>query len=233
LADIPDPDKQRSRARWQLALIAIGLVVASVVLWHFTALSELAEPVRLAALLATLRSSVWSAPLMVVVIVMATLVLFPITATFVVSAMILDSPVAIGVSLLGSLGSAVIGYGIGARYFRKAATTAAGRRMAQVQEMLRNRGVLAIAMGRFVPVAPYLGFSIAAGAVGVRISDFMAGTALAVTPVIVMLTLFAEQIRSLFTAPTLTGFALLFGLVLFWIALVLALRHLITRQDPR
>lgn len=233
MADIPDPDEQRKRARWQLALIAIGLIVASVVLWHFTALSQLAEPARLAALLDTIRSSAWSAPLMVVIIIVATLVLFPITATFVVSAMILDSPLAICISLLGALGSAIIGYAIGAKFFRQTATTAVGRRVTQLQEMLRNRGTLAIAMGRFVPLAPYLAFSIAAGAVGVRVSDFMVGTALAVTPVIVMLTLFEEQIRILFTAPTITGFALLLALITFWVVLLLTLRRLIVRKDPR
>jgi phospholipase D1/2 len=196
-------------------------------------LSQLVEPVRLAALLETLRSSAWSAPLMVFVIVVATLVLFPITATFVVSAMILDSAVAICVSLLGALGSAIVGYGLGAKYFRNTAKTAVGLRMGQVQSLLSNRGMIAIAMARFVPVAPYLAFSIAAGAVGVRVRDFMLGTALAVTPVIVMLTLFADQIRSLFTAPTLTGFLLLAGLIVFWTAMVLGLRRLIAHKDPR
>ena len=92
---------------------------------------------------------------------------------------------------------------------------------------------LAIAMARFVPVAPYLAFSIAAGAVGVSLRDFMLGTALAVTPVIVMLTLFADQIRSLVTAPTSTGFLVLAGLVVLWTAMVLGLRRLIARKDPR
>jgi uncharacterized membrane protein YdjX (TVP38/TMEM64 family) len=233
LADIPDPDKQRRSARWRLALVAIGLMLVSVVLWRFTALSEFVEPERLASLLDALRSSAWSVPVMVAVIIGATLVLFPITATFVVSAMIFDSPLAVCVSLVGALGSAIVGYAIGAKYFRTAATTAWGRRMARVQEMLRNRGTLAIAMARFVPVAPYLAFSIAAGAVGVRLSDFMLGTGMALTPVIVMLTLFEEQIRGLFAAPTLLGFALLLSLTVVWVTLVLALRQLIARKDPR
>jgi len=233
LTDIPDPDQQRRHARWQLALLAIALVVASVVLWRFTGLAQLVEPARLAMLLDMLRSSIWSAPAMVAVIIAATLVLFPITATFVVSAMIFDSPLAICISLLGALGSAIVGYGIGARYFREAATTAWGRRLAQVQEVLRNRGTLAIAMARFVPVAPYLAFSIAAGAVGVRVSDFMVGTGLALTPVIVMLTLFEEQIRGLFAAPTLFGFVLLLGLISLWVVLVLGLRRLVARKDAR
>jgi membrane protein DedA with SNARE-associated domain len=78
---------------------------------------------------------------------------------FVVSSMILDSPLAIATSLAGALGSAWFGYAIGARYFRKTATTAAGQHIAKLQEILRNRGTLAIAMARFVPVAPYLAFS--------------------------------------------------------------------------
>jgi phospholipase D1/2 len=233
LADIPDPDQQRRRARWQLAVIAIALVAASVVLWRFTALAQLVEPARLATLLEILRSSMWSAPAMVAVIIAATLVLFPITATFVVSAMIFDSPLAICISLLGALGSAIVGYGIGARFFRDTATTAWGRRLTQVQEVLRHRGTLAIAMARFVPVAPYLAFSIAAGAVGVRIGDFMVGTGLAVTPVIIMLTLFEEQIRNLFAAPTPLGISLLLGLIVLWVTLVVGLRRLVARKDPR
>jgi phospholipase D1/2 len=233
LADIPDPDRQRARARWRLAVVAISLILASVVLWRLTPLTALLEPARLATLLETLRASAWSAPAMVVVIIFATLVLFPITGTFVVTAMIFDSLLAVGVSLLGALGSAFVGYVIGARYFRNAADTAWGRRLVHVQEMLRNRGTLAIFMARFVPVAPYLAFSIAAGAVGVRVSDFMIGTAMALTPVIVMLTLFEEQVRALFTAPSVLGFLLLLGLIVVWVTLVLALRQLIASKDPR
>jgi uncharacterized membrane protein YdjX (TVP38/TMEM64 family) len=233
LADIPNPDEHRRRARWRLALAGISLVLASVVLWRFTPLTVLVEPARLAILLETIRASAWSAPVMVAVIIAATLVLFPITATFVVTAMIFDSFLAICVSLLGALGSAIVGYGIGARYFRNAAENAWSRRLVHVQNMLRNRGTLAIFMARFVPIAPYLAFSIAAGAVGVRISDFMIGTGIAVTPVIVILTLFEEQVRALFTAPTVLGFALLLGLIVVWVTVVLALRQLIARKDPR
>jgi uncharacterized membrane protein YdjX (TVP38/TMEM64 family) len=76
-------------------------------------------------------------------------------------------------------------------------------------------------------------FSIAAGAVGVRLSDFLFGTALAITPVIVVLTLFEAQVRRLFTQPTLLGFAALLTLLVFWVALILVLRRVIERKDPR
>ncbi len=233
LAYIPDSQKQSRRARWQLMALVVGLVLISVLLWKFTALAELAEPARLAALLEDLRTSPWSAAALVALFIGGVLALFPITALYVATAMILDTPLAICVSMIGAVSSALVGYGIGARYFRNAAATAAGWRMAPLQEILRHSGLLAIAMARFLPVAPYLVFSIAAGAVSVRLRDFVGGTALAAAPVIVLLTLFEEQVRTLVTQPTALGFAMLLGLIALWVTLIVSLRRIIARKASR
>ena len=228
-----DPLEQRRRARWQLALLAIGLVVLSLVLWKFTALAELAQPARLAALLEGLRTSIWSAPVVLAAFVGGSLVLFPITALFIVSAAILSPLLAICISLTGALSSALLGYVIGARYFRTTAATAGGWQLARVQELLQDQGLMAIVVARFVPIAPYTVFNIAAGAVGVRVRDFLGGTAIALAPVIVLLTLFEQQVRSVFTRPTVLGFALLLGLITLWAGLILTLRRLLARKNPR
>ena len=225
MADTPYPIEQRRRARWQLAGIAIALAIVSLLVWKYTALAELADPERLTTLLARLRASVWSAPLLLLLFVVAGLVLFPVTALFIVTAAILDPVFAIFISLLGALTNAAAGYGIGARYFRNTATTAGGWQLARVQELLRARGTLAIALARYVPVAPYAIFNIAAGAVGVPLRDFLAGTALALLPVIVVLTLFGAQVQALFVRPTLLGFALLLGLIAIWVGLLWMLRR--------
>ena len=228
-----DPLKQRRRARWQLALLTIGLAALSAVLWKFTALAELAQPARLVALLEGLRTSAWSAPVMLVAFLVGSLVLFPITALFIVSAALLSPVQAVCTSLLGALSSAMIGYSIGARYFRNTATTAGGRQLLRVQDLLRDQGLMAIVMARFVPVAPYMVFNIAAGAVAVRVRDFLGGTAIALSPVIVLLTLFERQLRVVFTRPTVLGFVLLFGLIALWTTMTLLLRRQLARKQPR
>jgi phospholipase D1/2 len=233
LAYIPDPLKQRRRARWQLALLAIGLVILSLVLWKFTALAEIAKPARLVALLEGLRSSSWSAPMVLASFIVGSLVLFPITALFVVSAALLTPLTAICISMLGALGSAMMGYGIGARYFRNTATIAGGWQLARVQDLLQDRGLMAMVMARFVPVAPYMVFNIAAGAVGVRVRHYLGGTAIALSPVITLLTLFEQQVRAVFTRPTPLAFALLFVLIALWISMAFGLRVLLARKKPR
>jgi phospholipase D1/2 len=216
-----------------LLLLTIGLVAGSLLLWRFTPLAELAKPVRLAALLADLQASPWSAPVLFGLFLIAGLVLFPMTVLFIVSAVILSPPLAMCTSMLGALCSAMVSYGIGARFFRNTAVLAAGSQIAQLQVLLQNRGLAAIAVARFIPVAPYTVFNIAAGAVGVRVRDYLGGTALALTPVIALLTLFEERVRALVVRPTTLGIVMLLALAIGWVALIWGLRRLAARKLSR
>ena len=156
-----------------------------------------------------------------------------LAALFVVSAALLNPLTAICTSMIGALGTALLGYGIGAKFFRNTARTAGGGQLARVQDLLRDQGMMTIVMARYVPVAPYVVFNIAAGAVGVRVRDFMGGTAIALSPVIVLLTLFEQQVRAVFARPTLLGFALLLGLVALWVGMAFGLRSLLARKQSR
>jgi uncharacterized membrane protein YdjX (TVP38/TMEM64 family) len=67
-------------------------------------------------------------------------------------------------------------------------------RLALLSQQLSRRGLLAVAMVRFMPVAPFMVINLAAGALRVSVRDFVLGTVLGLLPGTVLLSLFTERL---------------------------------------
>ena len=84
--------------------------------------------------------------------------------------------------LTGSLLGAVIAFVLGRRLGREAVERFTGARVAKVEALLRNRGLLAVISLRLVPVAPFTAINYTAGLSAVRVRDYVLGTAVGVLP---------------------------------------------------
>jgi uncharacterized membrane protein YdjX (TVP38/TMEM64 family) len=162
-------------------------------------------------------------------------VVFPLLLLIGATALVFSPATALAVSLIGSLANAMVLYFVGARLARRTMHAALGGSLERVRAALRHRGVLAIALLRSVPVAPFTIVNLTAGSIGVAPRDYLLGTALGLAPGLVLMTAFGTRLRSMGQEPTAANVAMLLGIAFVWFAVVFALQRVSARhaRSPR
>jgi len=191
LPEEPTPDRRR---RWLVvggALLAVALLGA---LWRWTPLSEQVTPEGLAALAEPLRRSPFGPLAVVGLYALAGLLMVPVTAMIVATALLFGPLTGFTTALAGSLTSAALGYGLGRALWRDTVRRLMGRRVRRLSRRIANRGVMAVAAVRVVPVAPFSAVNLAAGASHVGFRDYLLGTLLGMGPGILALTVLSHRL---------------------------------------
>jgi uncharacterized membrane protein YdjX (TVP38/TMEM64 family) len=134
---------------------------------------------------------------------------------------------------LGTGASALLMYGVGARFGQEAVARLVGARWDRVREHLRRRGLLAVVAVRVVPVAPFTLVNLAAGASGIRFADFVVGTLLGMGPGLVALSFMGDRIVHVIAQPDAGEIALLLLCVAAWVALSVAAQTVVSRLGGR
>jgi uncharacterized membrane protein YdjX (TVP38/TMEM64 family) len=223
----------RNRARWLLAAVTIVIVVGGALLWRFTPLVDWATPERLAGHLGLLQQNWWGPIAVLALYVIGGLIVFPVTLLIAATAVMFDPLMAVALAFAGVLANAVVTHAIGAKLIRATVHAAFGRTVQRVNAALADRGVIAVAIIRTIPIAPFTFVNVAMGAVGVRLRDYLLGTALGITPGIAAFTLLGRQLREFLSRPTVGNVALLIAAIAGWIGLSLLLQSLISRRNAR
>jgi uncharacterized membrane protein YdjX (TVP38/TMEM64 family) len=129
----------------------------------------------------------------------------------------------------GALASSVLTYAIGAWLGRRPLQSALGPRLSRIRQAICRSGILAIAAIRLVPVAPFTIVNMVAGACGIRLPDYIVGTALGLLPGLLTLSLVGHQIFRVVAQPTPADFVMLAAALALWLAVVLAAQILALR----
>jgi phospholipase D1/2 len=98
-------------------------------------------------------------------------------------------------AMLGIELSAWVSFALGKQMNRNTVRRIAGSKLNGILQVLRRRGLLAMTALRLVPIAPFLVEGVVAGAVRVKLSDFMIGTALGMLPGTLTSTVFGNQLE--------------------------------------
>jgi uncharacterized membrane protein YdjX (TVP38/TMEM64 family) len=148
-------------------------------------------------------------------------VFFPVIVLIAATAAALGPVKGFVAAAAGVLASATLLFFIGRLVGQKRLQSLLGRRALRLQERIIGKGVLAIAMIRMVPVAPFTLVNLLAGVSRLRLSDFLIGTALGMAPGIIMMAALGSQIADFARNASLRS-ALLLGLIaVAWILLCL------------
>ncbi len=203
LLDDLDPAEAR-RSGW-LRLIAIAAVLVGLLglaaAWAWTPLGDALDADELTDLGADFAHRAWFPFALLGVYLLAGVLVFPITVLFVATGILFDPWLALALAMAGALASAVQTYWLG-RWLGRGELPAPVRRRAEgLQRLLRRRGVLAVALLRVVPTAPYPVINFAAGALRVRFSHYLLGTALGMAPGIAAVVLASELVRDFVLDP--------------------------------
>ena len=108
-----------------------------------------------------------------------------------------------------------------------------GEPIARVRDALQSRGVIAIAMVRMLPIAPFSLINVAAGSIGIPFRDYMLGTALGLAPGLVLMCLFGHELKDLVRDPSLSRVLAVVGIAIAWVLLSLAIQRFVSRRNAR
>jgi uncharacterized membrane protein YdjX (TVP38/TMEM64 family) len=89
-------------------------------------------------------------------------------------------------SWVGTLVSALVGFGLGRWWGESALRPVSGPKVAGFMAMIGRNGFLASLIVRLVPSAPFIVVNMAAGVTPMRLRDFVAGTAIGIVPKIAL-----------------------------------------------
>ncbi len=214
------PGNLKSRKAALLGLAAL-LIIGLAVVWHFTPLGELFDRELLGNYLEKIRHYRFLPVILPFCYVLAHAFLFPNAILNAAVILTIGGFNGWSYAMLSSLVSATLYFFVGRRYGAIGIHAFEGRRLELVRHALRKGGFGAVALVRFVPVAPYTVVNTLGGAIGLSYVDFIIGTFLAHLPGTLTLTFLGEQLSSVLASPDIRniGAALLLllagGLVIF------------------
>lgn len=235
VADPREPlDLQRAANRmWtpRTILAACGLAAALgglALAWQYTSLRDIADVGFVSSVIAQAPRSEYAPLLAIAAFVVGGLAVFPVLVLIAATAAALGPWMGFVSAAIGVLLSSLLLFGIGRVLGQARLQRLLGRRAARVQSRIIGKGVVAVAMIRMVPIAPFSIVNVVAGASKLSLRDFLLGTVLGMLPGIATMAALGAQIADLARNATWTN-ALLLGLaIVAWIALCLGVQFLVT-----
>lgn len=112
-------------------------------------------------------------------------------------------------AMAGAQISAAASYGLGRALGRDVVQRLAGARVNMLSQRLASKGLVAVIVLRQIPLAPFAVVNMVAGASQIRLRDLLLGTAIGMTPGMLAMMLFVDQISAALRHPTPLTFALL------------------------
>ncbi len=222
------PERRAKPAGLRIAgwLVTLLVLLATAAAWRFTPLHQWLDIETLTAIASQWRSSSITPLIVIAAFVIGGLLVMPVTAMIIVSVLTFGPWLGLVYALLGSVASALSGYGLGALFGRNAVRQLAGKRINDVSRQLAKRGILTMLVVRIVPVAPFTIVNLVAGASHIRFRDFMLGTLLGMTPGILGITLLTDRVQATLRSPDWTTLMTL----LIAAAVVFAVGYLLSKK---
>ncbi|MBO6634912.1 VTT domain-containing protein [Parvibaculum sp.] len=231
-ADIVDLGGEESHSRFSTFVKVVTVVlfiVALGLLWRYTPLSEYAQPDKLRETFGGMADNPFAVIAIVALYVISGFFAFPVTVLILVTAGTFGLWPGLLYAALGSMSSALATYGagrgLGARFLRNLI----GPRINRISRGIGERGVLAIATIRLVPVAPFMLVNLVAGAFRIPVIDYTFGTFIGLAPGIVLLSVMGDRVFAMLEDPSLIDLAIVVGALALWIGFAFALQKLIAR----
>jgi phospholipase D1/2 len=178
--------------------IFAGLVAAVLGLWIYVGI-QAGDEFEPAALLRRLRDAAAHplAPwLAVPAFVAGSLVVAPVTAMIALCGLLFEPWVAVLTATTGMLGATVVNHWIGAHFGAAMSARIPDGVTRRVKRIAEASDMWSLAALRLIPIAPFTVVNLLAGAFGVRLRDFLAGSLIAMGPGIVLICLSVDRARA-------------------------------------
>ncbi|MGB0722539.1 MAG: VTT domain-containing protein [Gammaproteobacteria bacterium] len=220
---VPEEGQPKGRKRLITFALVIVALLALAVSWRWTPMASWLSPESLAGTLNSIAAPHIQALVTIVLIALAALAMVPVSLLAIAVGITFGGWQAFGLMISGALLGALLGF-LGGRVLSKGMIERlAGTGVDKLSRRLADRGILAVALLRLVPIAPFSVFNLVAGASHIRLRQFLAGSLLGFIPGLGAITLFSSSLWDAIRNPTLTSltWALGIGLIiagLAWLA---------------
>ncbi|MGE5339188.1 MAG: VTT domain-containing protein [Gemmatimonadota bacterium] len=186
-------------------LVTVGLLlvafVALAAAWRWTPLGDWLDLARLVEEVSGLRQQPLAPAIVLLGYVVAGFLVVPVTVLIAATVFVFGPWLGSFYALAGASLSALATYGAGRALGRDIVRSLAGPRLNRLSRMLGERGILAMATVRLLPLAPYSIVNLVAGATQIRTRDFLAGTMIGLSPGIAGIALFTDRIVAAIRSP--------------------------------
>jgi uncharacterized membrane protein YdjX (TVP38/TMEM64 family) len=191
-------------------------------------LGDLADRVGVA--IQSLAGNPWRVPLVLVIFVLASVVSVPILALIGATVVTLGPVLGFVCSAVGTMLAASATFGVGRLIGRKPLRRWLGEKLEALEQRIAKRGIIAIALIRKVPIAPFTFVNMGLGAVGIRYRDFIVGTALGMLPGIAAFAFVSETALEAWRDPTPRNIVFIAGAIALWLSVVFGIQWILNRR---
>jgi uncharacterized membrane protein YdjX (TVP38/TMEM64 family) len=212
-----------------LAAALVGLALA----WQYTSLRDFTDIDFVSSIISQPARSQFAPLFAIAAFVVGGLVVFPVLVLIAATAAALGPWMGFACAAIGVLISSAVLFGIGRVLGHVRLQRLLGRRSSRIQNRIIGKGIVAVAMIRMVPIAPFSIVNVVAGASKLSLRDFLLGTALGMLPGIAVMAALGAQIADLAKHASLWNAVLLGLAILGWIALCLVVQFLVTWMAGR
>lgn len=223
-ADTAAPVRIFRLRRLTLALAVLALTLLLTALWLRLPVEARPTIAELLAVAEKWRASPIAPFVALACFVVGGLVVFPVNLLM-AATIIVFGPLAGGVlALLGSVLSAAAVYEVGRLLPLRVARRVLGARGERLRERIVGHGIVAVAIVRIVPIAPYSIVGFMAGAARIHRGDYLIGTALGMLPGVVLYALFVDRARAALLDPHPLAWLLLLAAIVLLASVALGVR---------
>ena len=189
--------KRRARGpAWGKLALILAVAAALAAVWRWTPLAEVVTADNILDFTRAVRERWWAPPLMIAAYTAGAFVMFPRPLLTLVSVITFGVWLGLVYSTTGVLLAALVTYYAGRLMKRKTVRQVAGDSVDEVSKPLKRHGVLAVFAANMMPTPPFVVQNMIAGAIRIRLWEFMLGTFLALLPGILAWTVFGDQIST-------------------------------------
>lgn len=219
------PRAVHRRRLWLRLASALMALVALAGVWRYTPLAGLITAEQMTDWAHRFAGSPWAPGAVMLAYTPAVLTLFPRPLLTLFSVVAFGPWLGFLYAMAGIVLAAFLSYVAGMRLDRGTVRRLAGPKLNHMIEQLRQRGLIAMTALRLVPLAPFVVEGVVAGAIRMRLRDFMLGTAIGVLPGTLAATVFGHQLEHALRDPREVNLWLLALVVVLLAAGTLAVRR--------
>ncbi len=203
------------------------------ILWRWSPLGQWLDKDTLLASATSLRESPLAIPIVLVVYVIGSCLMCPVTLLILVTVLSFGSYLGFVLAWVGSLLGGLASYLIGRWLGRDAVRRLAGENLNRLNRKLARRGWLTIAILRIVPVAPFTIVNMVAGSSQISLSSFVRGTALGMAPGILTIAIFKKGVQRALLNPDWLSAVLALVALVFYTMVVIGAKRALSHRDDR
>ena len=221
----------RTSARFRIlaAIVIVAAIAAIALSWWLTPLRHWIDIEHLAAFFDRFAGSPSAPLLMIGLFVIGGLIMVPVNLMIAVSVLVFGAIPGAIYALIGASLNAQVLYEIARRLPLHTVQKRLQGRLGRIHQHFVRHGVLAVALVRAVPVAPYTIVNLLLGATRIDRLQYIAGTALGMAPGIIVNAFFVDRVVAAVRAPT----PLTIALLVLATGVVIALALLVHRRLSR